>query len=151
MAIHESLKAEIPQAMRAKDTVRLATLRSLLAAMTNEAVAKKRKPDALLTDEEALVVLKRAANQRRDSIEQYEKGGRADLAETEKAELVIIENFLPTQLPREEIEKIARETAAELGISEKAQAGRLMGTLMGKLKGQADGSVVKEVVDTLLA
>jgi uncharacterized protein YqeY len=84
MSIHETLKKSIPDAMRAKDEVRLRTLRSLTTAMTNEVVAKKRKPDAFLTDDEAIAVLKRAANQRRDSIEQFIKGGRPELAEPEQ-------------------------------------------------------------------
>ncbi len=151
MTIHETLKAAIPDAMRAKDTVRLTTLRSLVTAMTNEVVAKKRKPNEFLTDEEALAVLKRATNQRKDSIEQFEKAGRGDLAETEKAELAIIESFLPAQMSREEIEKIAREKMAELGVSGKADAGRFMGAVMKELKGKADGNDVKAVVDSLLA
>ena len=115
MTIHETIKAGIPDAMRAKDEVRLRTLRSLVTAMTNEVVAKKRKPDEFLTDEEALTVLKRAQNQRKDSISQFEAGGRSDLAEPEKAELVIIEVFLPAQMSREEIEVVARERAQALG------------------------------------
>ncbi len=151
MPIHNTLKAGIPDALRAKDTVRLTTLRSLVTAMTNEVIAKKRKPDQFLADEEALAVLKRAANQRKDSIEQFEKANRSDLAETEKAELVIIQSFLPTQMPREEIEKHARAKMTELGLSQKADAGRLMGALMRDFKGTADGNDVKSVVDALLA
>ena len=151
MAIHESIKAGIPDAMRAKDTTRLTTLRSLLTAMTNEVIAKKRKPEELLTDNEALMVLKRAANQRKDSIEQYENGNRTELAETEKAELTIIESFLPTQLAREEIEKITRAKMSNLDISSKVDAGRLMGILMKEFNGKANGTDVKAVVDKLLA
>lgn len=150
MTIHETLKAEIPVAMRAKDTVRLTTMRSLVTAMTNEVVAKKRKPDEFLTDEEAGAVLKRAANQRKDSIEQFEKAGREDLANPERAELAIIEGFLPKMMAREEIETIARAKMAEMGVSSKAEAGKFTGALMKELKGQADGGDVKAVVDSLL-
>lgn len=150
MAIHETLKKAIPDALRAHDEVRLRTLRSLVTAMTNEVVAKKRKPDEYLTDDEAIAVLKRASNQRKDSIEQFEKGGRPELAVPEKAELVIIDSHLPRMMPREEIETIARAKMAELGVSSKADAGRLTGTLMKELKGKADGGDVKVVVDTLL-
>lgn len=149
--IHESIKAGIPDAMRAKDTVRLQTMRSLATAMTNEVVAKKRKPDEFLTDEEALVVLKRASNQRKDSIEQYEKGGRPELAETERAELAIIESLLPEQMSREQIESVVRAKMAETGTTDKSGAGKLTGAVMQELKGQADGAVVKEVIDSLLA
>ncbi len=151
MAIHETLKKSIPDALRARDAVRLQTLRSLVTAMTNEVVAKKRKPDEFLTDDEALPVIKRAASQRKDSIEQFEKAGRNDLSAPEKLELAIIETFLPTMMSREEIEKIARAKMAELGVSSKADAGKFTGALMKELKGKADGGDVKAVVDNLLS
>lgn len=150
MAIHETLKKSIPDALRARDTVRLRTLRSLVTAMTNEVVAKKRKPDELLTDEEAFAVLKRAASQRKDSIEQFGKAGRRELAEPEKAELVLVESYLPKMMSREEIMTIVKAKKVELGISDKAEAGKFTGTLMKELKGKADGADVKAVVDLLL-
>lgn len=149
MSIHETLKKSIPDAMRAKDTVKLQTLRSLITMMTNEVVAKKRKPDEFLTDEEALAVVKRAANQRKDSIEQFTNGGRPELAEPEKAELAILESYLPTLMSREAIEVIVKAKLAEAPVS-KADAGKFTGMLMKELKGQADGSDVKAVVDALL-
>src|SRR6185437_14636032 len=130
MAIHESIKASIPDAMRAKDEVKLRTLRSLVTAMTNEVVAKKRKPDEFLTDEEATVVLKRASNQRKDSIEQFTKANRMDLAEPEEAELAIIEALLPAQMSREEIETVVKAKMAETGVSSKADAGKFTGAVM---------------------
>jgi len=151
MAIHESIKGGIMDAMRAKDQVKLRTYRSLATAMTNEVVAKKRKPDEFLADDEALTVLKRAANQRKDSIQQYEAGGRPELAEPEKEELAVIEALLPAQMSREQVEEAVKAKMAELGVSDKSGAGKLTGAVMGQLKGQADGSLVKEVVDSLLA
>ena len=151
MAIHETLKKSIPDAMRAKDQVRLTTLRSLVTAMTNEAVAKKLGPTGMLSDDDALAVLKRAASQRKDSIEQFTKGGRPELAEPEKAELAIIEAYLPQMMSREEIEPIAKAKMAELGVGSKAEAGKFIGTLMKELKGKADGGDVKAVVDSLLS
>lgn len=150
MAIHETLKRSIPEALRAKDETRLRTLRSLVTAMTNEVVAKKRKPDEFLEDEEATAVLKRAANQRKDSIEQFEKAARADLAASEKAELAIIESYLPSLMSREEIMTVAKAKMAELGVSNKADAGKFTGALMKELRGKADGADVKAVVDSLL-
>jgi len=174
MTIHESLKKEIPDALRARDEVRLRTLRSLVSAMTNEVVAKKRKPDEMLTDEEALTVLKRAASERKDSIEQFTAGGRPELAEPEKLELAIIESYLPTQMSREQVEAVVRAKMAEMGIEGPAKTaesgsplgdgspgkpdaaqgaaskGKFIGAVMKDLKGQADGALVKEVVDTLL-
>lgn len=148
--IHENLKKSIPDAMRAKDEVKLRTLRSLVTAMTNEVVSKKRKPDEFLTDEEATAVLKRAANQRKDSIEQFDKAGRTDLSEPEKAELAIIESYLPALMSREQITEIVKAKMAETGISSKAEAGKFTGMVMKDLKGQADGADVKAVVDSLL-
>jgi len=151
MATHEMLKKSIPDALRARDEVRLRTLRSLITAMTNEVVAKKRKPDEFLTDEEAFTVVKRAVNQRKDSIEQFEKASRNDLVEPEKAELAILESYLPAQMSREEITAIAKAKMVELGVSTKAEAGKFTGALMKELKGKADGGDVKAVVDSLLS
>jgi len=150
MAIHETLKKSIPDALRAHDEVRLRTLRSLVTAMTNEVVARKRKPDEFLADEEALAVLKRAGSQRKDSIEQFVKGGRPELAEPEKLELAIIESYLPQMMSREEILPIAKSKMAELGVSSKADAGKFIGALMKELRGRADGGDVKAIVDSLL-
>lgn len=149
MTIHESIKDGIKEALKARDEVRLRTLRSLVTAMTNEVVAKKRKPDEFLTDDEALAVLKRSANQRKDSITQFESGGRAELAEPEKAELAVIEAYLPAQMSREEVEKVVKAKIAEMG-ADKGKAGMLVGAVMKELKGSADGGLVKEVVDSLL-
>ena len=148
--IHETLKKSIPDAMRAKDEVKLRTLRSLVTAMTNEVVAKKRKPDEFLADEESVAVLKRAANQRKDSIEQFEAAGRTDLANPERAELAIIEGYLPAMMSREEVETVVRAKMEEMGVSTKAEAGKFTGAVMKDLKGKADGADVKAVVDTLL-
>ncbi len=150
MTIHETIKAGIPEAMKARDEVRLRTLRSLVTAMTNEVVAKKRKPTEFLTDDEALAVLKRAANQRKDSIEQFEKAGRTDLSAPEKEELAIVEALLPAQMSREEVEAVVRAKIAETS-ADKSKAGMLTGTVMKDLKGKADGGLVKEVIDSLLA
>jgi uncharacterized protein YqeY len=151
MSLHESIKKAIPEALKAREEVRLRTLRSLVTAMTNEVVAKKRKPDEFLTDDEALAVLKRAANQRKDSIEQFEKGGRPELAIPEKEELMIIETFLPAQLTREQIEEAVNEKIIDMNITSKADANKLIGALMKDFKGQADGTVVKEIIDSLLS
>ena len=148
---HLELKESIKTAMKAKDTVRLGVLRGLSAAATNELVAKDRKPDEILNEEELMTVIMRAAKQRKDSIEQFEKGGRPELAESEQAELEILQTLLPAQLSREEIEKAAKEKATALGVTDKSGANKLMGMLMKDLKGKADGTVVKEVVDSLFS
>ena len=151
MTIHETIKAGIPRAMKARDEVSLRTYRSLVTAMTNEVVAKKRKPDEFLTDEEALVVVKRSANQRKDSIEQFTKAGRNELAQPEQEELSVIESLLPSQLSREEIVAIVQAKLNEVGPVDKAGAGKFMGSLMPEFKGKADGGIVKSVIDELLS
>ena len=139
-------------AMKARDVVRTNVLRGLMASFTNEAVAKKRKPDEELSDEEVLVVIGRAVKQRKDSIDQFEKGSRADLAGVEKSELAILETYLPVQMSRDEIityvkDKLANPTTPEAMRGNKNQ---FIGFVMKELKGKADGALVKEVVDTLL-
>ncbi len=146
---HQELKEAIKDAMRAKDAVRLSVLRGLSAAATNELVSKQRKPDEMLSDEELLAVIIRASKQRKDSIEQFTAGGRPELAESEKAELTILEAMLPAQMSREEIEKAAKDKAAAMGVTDKTGANKLMGMLMKDLKGKADGTVVKEIVEGL--
>jgi uncharacterized protein YqeY len=150
-SLHESIKASIPEALKAHEEVRLRTLRSVVTAMTNEVVAKKRKPNEFLTDDEALAVLKRAANQRKDSIEQFENGGRPELAVPEKEELAIIESYLPAQMSVEEIEAAVRTKMADMGVTSKVEAGKFIGSLMKDLNGRADGAQVKTVVDSLLS
>ncbi len=151
MTIHETIKAGIPEAMKAKDEVKLRTYRSLVTAMTNEVVAKKRKPDEFLTDDEAMAVLRRGVNQRKDSIEQFEKAGRTDLVEPEQLELAVIEQLLPKQMSREEIEVVVKAKMSELGVTDKSGAGKFIGAIMQELKGKADGGEVKAVVDSLLS
>ncbi len=104
-----------------------------------------------MTDEEVLTVVTRAAKQRKDSIAQFEAGGRPELAASEKEELAVIETMLPAQMSRDEITAAAKAKAAELGVADKTGANKLMGTLMKDLKGKADGTVVKEIVDGLFA
>ncbi len=134
MTLHETIKKQLVEAMKAKDEVRLRTVRGILTAFTNELVATGKKPQDFMEDEKALAVITRLAKQRKDSIEQFEKGGRADLAEIEK----------------EEIRPIAEAKIAELGITDKSKVGQLLGALMKDLKGKADGGDVKAVVDSLL-
>ncbi len=149
--MHEQIKAKIKESMIAKDTLSLNVYRGISAAFTSEVMAKGKTPQDMLTDEEAMVVLKRLAKQRKDSIEQFEKGGRPELAEAEQAELKVIETLLPKATSKEDILKVAEAKKAEMGITDKSKAGILTGAVMKELKGQADGADVKEVVDSLFA
>jgi uncharacterized protein YqeY len=129
--------------------VRLEVMRGLSTAFMNELVSKGKTPQDMLSDEESLTVITRTAKQRRDSIEQFKSGGREDLVEEEQAQLKILEEFLPTLMSKEEVLKIAKEKQNELGITDVAKKGMLMAEIMKILKGKADGSLVKEVVDSL--
>src|SRR3989338_4758124 len=147
MNIHETIKSQIKEAMLARDTVRLEVLRGMTTAFTNDLVAKGRTPQEFLSDEEVIVVITRLAKQRKDSIEQFTKGGRMDLVAEEKAQLEVLEKYLPKLMERNEVETIAKAKQIELGITDPTKKGMLMSSLMKDLKGKADGMVVKEVVD----
>ena len=149
MTLQEKIKEEMKNAMRAKDETRTIVLKGVISAFTNELVATKRMPQDLLPDEESMTVITRLAKQRKDSITQFEAGGRADLAENEKVELKVLEEFLPTLMSVEEIKKIAEAKKTEMGITDATQKGQFMGALMKDLKGKADGGDVKNVVDSL--
>lgn len=149
MSLHEEIKGEIKKAMIAKDTVRLEVMRGLVTAFTNELVATGRTPQEYLTDDEALAVITRNSKQRKDSIEQFTKGGRMDLVAEEAPQLAIIEAYLPKLMEKSEVESIVKAKQAELGITDSTKKGVLMSALMKDLKGKADGTVVKEVVDSL--
>ncbi len=149
--LQSKISTQIKEAMLAKNQVRLDTLRGVKSAFTNELVAKGRKPTEELTDEEALAVIMRLSKQRKDSIEQFTKGGRPELAEEEKAQLDVLSAFLPQMMSREEVMMVALAKKAELGIEDKAKAGMLMSNVMKELKGKADGTLVKEVVDSLFS
>jgi uncharacterized protein len=143
------LKEAMKAAMKAKEPIKLNVIRGILSACTNELVSKGRGPDGVLTDDEVLTLISRAAKQRKDSIQQFEAGGRPELAASEKEELAIIETMLPTQLSRDEITASIKTKAAEMVITDKSGANKLMGALMKDLKGKADGTVVKEIIDAM--
>ena len=150
MSKHLDIREEIKQAMLKKDVLRLSVLRGLLSAFTNQLVATKRKPDEVLSDEEVMDVIGKQARQRKDSIVQFEKGGRSDLAEIEKNELVILEAFLPAQMTYEEVLTVVKTKISEAGPIDPTKKGQFMGTIMKDLKGIADGQMVKKAIDQLL-
>ena len=147
-------------AMKAKDDLRVQTLRGAMAAFTNELVSKGRKPTEELDDAGAISVLKRLAKQRKEAAAEYTKGARPELAEKESKELAILEAYLPQTMDRASIEKVAKAKMAEFGITDAsgvglpaaraAQVGKLTGAVMKELAGQADGNDVKAVVTALL-
>ena len=152
----QKIRTDMLAAMRAKDSLRLDTLRGAMAAFTNELVSKGRRPTEELYDPEVITVLKRLAKQRKDSADQFAAGGRDDLFSKEMKELKIIEEYLPPSVPREEIEKVARAKMAELGITAvataglSAQTGKLIGAVMKEFAGRADGEDVKAVIAAIV-
>lgn len=149
MTLHESLPETLKMAMKAKDLIRLSTVRSIMTACTNELVATNRTPQDHLSDDETLSVIKRLAKQRKESIVQYEAANRTDLAEPEKLELAVLDAYLPTLMTQDEIRPIAAQKKTELGIDDKTKMGMLVGAIMKELSGKADGSDVKTVVESL--
>lgn len=148
--IKETIRTDLVAAMKAKETLTVETLRGALAAFTNELVATGKKPTDELTDDEALKVLKRLSKQRKDAAEQFNKGGRPELAQKEEQELVIIEKYLPQQASVEAIERVVQAKITELGITDASGIGKLTGAIMKELGGNADGNVIKEVINRLL-
>lgn len=149
MSIYTDFRVTLKEAMKAKDEIKLRTVRSIMTACTNELVATGRTPQSELTDAESLAVIKRLAKQRKESIVQYEAGNRPELAAVEKEELLVLESYLPTLMSQEEIKPIAEAVKTELGITDKSKLGQLVGAVMKKLQGKADGADVKIVVESL--
>ena len=131
---------------KAQDVLRRDTLRFALAAIHNEEVARRRE----LSDEEVEAVLTKQAKMRRESIEAFDKGSRADLADKERAELAILAGYLPQGLGRDEIAALAAEAIRETGATSPADQGAVMRALMPRVRGRADGKAVAEVVTSLL-
>ncbi|HCM43657.1 TPA: glutamyl-tRNA amidotransferase [Candidatus Kaiserbacteria bacterium] len=146
----QKIRSDMTSAMKARDSLRVETLRGALSAFTNELVAKRLKPTEELGDNDVVAVLKRLAKQRKEAAEQYGIGGRAELAEKENKELKILEEYLPQTASREDIEKVVRAKMAELKIFDTSGAGKLTGAVMKELAGNADGSVVKEVIEQIM-
>ena len=148
--MQEQIKSALKPAMIAKDTVRVGTIRMIMAAFTNELVTQGRPPTDPLTVADCIKVIKRLAKQRKDSIDQYATAGRPELAEDEKAELAVIEEFLPAQMSEAEIEAKVAAKLAESPL-DPTKKGQFVGTMMKELGDTADGAIVKAVIDRLTA
>lgn len=146
MSLKAKLAEDLKQTIRQGDEQRKSTLRLVMAAIKNAEIEKRRE----LEEEELLAVIAKEAKQRRESIAEFERGGRQDLVEQEKAELEILLAYLPQQLSREEIEAQARQIIAEVGATGPAQMGEVMRRLMPLMKGKADGQLVSQIVKELL-
>ena len=147
MSLKERIVKDMTAAMKAKDAARTSTLRMVKAAIMNREIEKGGE----LSDDELTKTLQSLVKQRRDSVEQYEKAGREELAEKERAEIVVIEEYLPKAASREEIEQTVAAIIAELGATSMKEMGAVMKAVQARLGGAADGRTVSEIVKAKLA
>lgn len=146
MNLSERLNEDMKQAMKGQDKFKLSTIRMVRSAIKNLEIDLKRTLD----DNEVLEILSREIKQRKDSLQEFDKAGRDDLAVPLKAEIEIISQYLPVQLTEEEIKVIVQQTIQETGASSKADMGKVMSALMPKVKGRADGKLVNQAVQQFL-
>jgi uncharacterized protein len=147
MAVAEKLAQEIKSAMLAKDADRLSTLRMLKSAMGYVQIEKKVD---VLSDADAVAIVQKEVKKRRDSAEQFEKGGRPEMAEKEKKEAAILEEFLPKALSPEELEQLVKSTITEVGATSKKDMGAVIKAVQAKAAGRADGKSISGLVGKLL-
>jgi hypothetical protein len=149
MTLQERLDSDLKEAMRARDMLKLGVLRMVKSALKYAAIAKA-GPEGELSDAEAVQVIRKQARQRQDSIESFEKGGRAELANKEKEELSILNAYVPQAMSAEQLARVVRETIAEVGATSKAQMGAVMKALQAKVAGRVDGKTLSEEVSRQL-
>ena len=150
MSLRERIDAEIKAAMKSKDKVRLETVRSIKKFILEKEVSLRPSGQEALTEAQEMEILMQIAKQRRDSIEQYRKGGREDLVAQEEAELAIVEEYLPPQMSDEEVSQVVDEVIASVGATSAKEMGKVMGKAMQQLKGKADGNRIQEMVKAKL-
>jgi len=150
MSLKERIDAEIKAAMKSKDKVRLETVRGIKKFIIEKEVSVRPSGQDGLTETQEMEILVQIAKQRRDSIEQYRKGGREDLVAQEEAELVILEEYLPPQMSDEEISQVIDQVIASAGATSAKEMGKVMGAAMQQLKGKADGKKIQDMVKAKL-
>lgn len=141
MDLNRELEADLKEAMKLRDEVRLTTLRLLKSALKNYEIEVGHD----LSMQEALSVLQKEAKKHQDSIEQYEKANRDDLAKDEKAELEVIEKYLPEQMPEDQVAKLVDEAIQQTGATGPADMGKVIGVVRDKAQGQADGTLIAKL------
>ena len=145
--LEETIQKDYIAAMKARDTLKAATLNFLRAQIKNARIEKKVDQ---LTDQEVLAVVRKQVKQRQDALDQYQKAGRSDLADKEAAEKAILEAYLPAQLSEEEVRLIARQVIQDQGASSMKDMGRVMKAVSQRLAGQADNRLVSQIVREIL-
>ncbi|NOV03487.1 GatB/YqeY domain-containing protein [Paenibacillus planticolens] len=146
MSLSDRLNEDMKQAMKSQDKFKLSVIRMVRSTIKNSEIDLKRALD----DNEVLDVLTREIKQRKDSLQEFTKAGREDLAENLKAELVILAEYMPQQLSEEEVKAIVQQTIQQIGASSKADMGKVMTALMPQVKGRADGKLINQLVQQLL-
>jgi len=144
--LSEQIRADLTSAMKAQEKERLSTLRMLQSAIKNEQINAGHE----LSDEEAMTVIRKAVKQRQDSIEQFTKGNRPELAEKERVEMELLKTYLPPELTDEEIESGVREIVASTGAQSKKDMGKVMKEATARYRGRVDGKKIQEIVARLL-
>jgi uncharacterized protein YqeY len=150
MSLAQRIDSDLKEAMRARDAAKLGVLRMLKSALKYAAIEKS-GAEGELDDTEATQVIRKQVKQRQDSIESFEKGGRAELAEKEKGELAILNSYLPAAMSAEDLAGLVRETIAKVGATSRAQMGAVMKALGPKVAGRADGKSLRQEVQRQLA
>ncbi len=150
MSLAQKIDSDLKDAMRAKDATKLGVLRMLKSALKYAAIEKS-GAEGELDEAEATAVIRKQVKQRQDSIESFEKGGRAELAEKEKGELEILNSYLPAAMSADDIARLVREAIAEVGATSRAQMGAVMKALGPKVAGRADGKTLSQEVQRQLA
>lgn len=148
MSILDQLNQDMKEAMRSKDKLRLSVIRMVKGSLQNEAIKLKKDE---LTAEESLTVLSREVKQRKDSLQEFEKVGRQDLADKLQEELEILLAYMPEQLSEDELKQIISQAISEVGATSKKEMGKVMGHVLPKVKGKADGGLVNKIVQQLLS
>ena len=150
MTLQQRVDSDLKDGMRAQDAMKVGVLRMLKSALKYAAIEKS-GAEAELNDAESVQVIRKQVKQRQDSIESFEKGGRAELVEKEKKELSILNEYLPQAMSADELGKIVRETITEVGATSKAQMGAVMKAVQAKVAGRADGKTLSQEVQKQLA
>lgn len=146
MSLKQQILDDLKTAMKAKEADKLTVLRSLKAKLLEKEISERKGGEASLSDEQVVEVLMKAAKQRKESIDQFEEGGRDDLVEKEKFELEIIEKYLPEMMDEDEIREEVKAQIDKMGATGMSDMGKVMGALMGRLKGKAEGAAISRIV-----
>ena len=149
MSLKETINNDIRNAMLKRETQRLETLRMVKAKLLEKEVEKRVTPEGMTAEDEMQVLLS-SAKMRKEAIEEFDKAGRRDLADKERAELEIIQEYLPKQMSRDDIVKVVDDLASNMGVQGQKDFGKLMGAAMKELRGKADGKIVQDIVKAKL-